>query len=78
MAESRRQQLAIIHRGSCGCSAGRLARAALGVMMRVHPKEPHWYLAAIGSDPTVRGQGFGQVLMRSRLTVAMPNTVRPT
>ena len=36
-------------------------------MKRAHPAEPHWYLAAIGSDPTVRGQGFGQVLMRSRL-----------
>jgi predicted N-acetyltransferase YhbS len=28
---------------------------------------PHWYLAAIGSDPMVRGKGFGQVLMESRL-----------
>mgnify|MGYP003734231121 FL=1 len=32
-----------------------------------HPEEPHWYLAVIGSDPTVRGSGFGQALMRSRL-----------
>jgi GNAT superfamily N-acetyltransferase len=37
------------------------------IMKREHPEEPHWYLAAIGSDPTVRGKGFGQVLMRSRL-----------
>jgi GNAT superfamily N-acetyltransferase len=37
------------------------------LMKRVHPEEPHWYLAAIGSDPTVRGKGFGQALMRSRL-----------
>ncbi|BBX75443.1 GCN5-like N-acetyltransferase [Mycobacterium shinjukuense] len=44
-----------------------LARAVQRVMMRVHPEEPHWYLAAIGSDPPVRGQGFGQALMRSRL-----------
>jgi len=36
-------------------------------MKRVHPEEPHWYLAVIGSDPTVRGKGFGQVLMESRL-----------
>jgi GNAT superfamily N-acetyltransferase len=36
-------------------------------MKRAHPEEPHWYLAVIGSDPTVRGQGFGQALMRSRL-----------
>jgi GNAT superfamily N-acetyltransferase len=44
-----------------------LARGVQEVMKRVHPEEPHWYLAAIGSDPTVRGKGFGQVLMQSRL-----------
>jgi GNAT superfamily N-acetyltransferase len=32
-----------------------------------HPEEPHWYLAIIGSNPTVRGAGFGHALMRSRL-----------
>lgn len=37
------------------------------LMKQVHPEEPHWYLAVIGSDPTVRGAGFGQALMRSRL-----------
>lgn len=42
-------------------------RAVLELMKSVHPEEPHWYLAVIGSDPTVRGQGFGQALMRSRL-----------
>lgn len=36
-------------------------------MKRTHPEEPHWYLAVIGSDPTVRGGGFGQALMRSGL-----------
>jgi ribosomal protein S18 acetylase RimI-like enzyme len=43
------------------------AREVQEVMKRAHPEEPHWYLAAIGSDPSVRGQGFGQALMRSRL-----------
>jgi GNAT superfamily N-acetyltransferase len=42
-------------------------RAVQELMKRVHPEEPHWYLAVIGSDPTVRGKGFGQVLMESRL-----------
>jgi GNAT superfamily N-acetyltransferase len=37
------------------------------VMHAAHPEEPHWYLAVIGSDPTVRGGGFGQALMRSGL-----------
>jgi GNAT superfamily N-acetyltransferase len=37
------------------------------LMKKVHPEEPHWYLAVIGSDPTVRGTGYGHALMRSRL-----------
>ncbi len=36
-------------------------------MERLHPEEPHWYLGFIGSDPAVRGGGFGHALMRSRL-----------
>jgi GNAT superfamily N-acetyltransferase len=44
------------------------ATQALGrVMEQAHPEEPHWYLMVIGSDPSVRGAGFGQALMRSRL-----------
>ncbi|BAX90433.1 GNAT family N-acetyltransferase [Mycobacterium shigaense] len=43
------------------------ARGVQELMKRFHPEEPHWYLAAIGSAPSVRGQGFGQALMRSRL-----------
>jgi GNAT superfamily N-acetyltransferase len=42
-------------------------RAVQELMKRVHPEEPHWYLGVIGSDPSVRGKGFGQVLMQSRL-----------
>jgi GNAT superfamily N-acetyltransferase len=37
------------------------------LMEKHHPHEPHWYLMLIGSDPSVRGAGFGQALMRSRL-----------
>ena len=37
------------------------------LMKEAHPEEPHWYLAVIGSDPAVRGKGFGQALMQSRL-----------
>lgn len=48
---------------------GRLnaARMLNDEMMANHPEEPHWYLAVIGSDPAVRGGGFGAALMRSRL-----------
>jgi GNAT superfamily N-acetyltransferase len=49
-----------------GARSGR-GRAIQELMKRVHPEEPHWYLAVIGSDPPIRGKGFGQVLMRSRL-----------
>jgi GNAT superfamily N-acetyltransferase len=37
------------------------------LMDQHHPEEPHWYLMLIGSDPAVRGAGFGQALMQSRL-----------
>jgi GNAT superfamily N-acetyltransferase len=37
------------------------------IMKEKHPEEPHWYLMLIGTDPTVRGKGYGQLLMRSRL-----------
>jgi GNAT superfamily N-acetyltransferase len=43
------------------------ARDVFEVVKRHHPEEPHWYLAVLGSDTVVRGKGFGQVLMRSRL-----------
>ena len=37
------------------------------IMKKNHPKEPHWYLMLLGTDLTVRGAGFGQALMHSRL-----------
>jgi GNAT superfamily N-acetyltransferase len=46
---------------------GRKLTELLEAMEREHPEEPHWYLATIGSDTRVRGRGFGQALMRSRL-----------
>lgn len=42
-------------------------RQVADLMKERHPEEPHWYLAIIGSDTSVRGKGFGQALMRSRL-----------
>ncbi|MGE2723911.1 GNAT family N-acetyltransferase [Mycolicibacterium pulveris] len=49
-----------------GAAAGR-GRQISELMRQHHPKEPHWYLGVIGSDPTVRGGGFGRALMQSRL-----------
>ncbi len=49
--------------------AGSLRRGLVAeeLMKRRHPEEPHWYLAVIGTDPDVRGEGYGQALMNSRL-----------
>lgn len=66
--QSRRTQLAVlpalIRAFGMRLAAG---RAVSELLDRAHPAEPHWYLAVIGSDPTMRGRGFGQAVMRSRL-----------
>ncbi|BBY82985.1 GNAT family N-acetyltransferase [Mycolicibacterium pulveris] len=49
-----------------GTRAGR-GRQIAELMKQHHPEEPHWYLGVIGSDPSVRGGGFGRALMQSRL-----------
>jgi GNAT superfamily N-acetyltransferase len=49
-----------------GLQVGRGLRMS-ELMKKHHPEEPHWYLGVIGSDPGVRGAGFGQALMKSRL-----------
>jgi GNAT superfamily N-acetyltransferase len=49
---------------------GRNTVGALRLLMEVdalHPKEPHWYLATLGTDPARQGQGVGSALLASRL-----------
>ncbi|MQY11853.1 hypothetical protein SRB5_19720 [Streptomyces sp. RB5] len=51
-------------------AAGRRLAVGFSVvraMEKVHPAEPHWYLALIGTDPGVRGSGHGAALLASRL-----------
>jgi ribosomal protein S18 acetylase RimI-like enzyme len=36
-------------------------------VQRYHPKEPHWYLWAIGVDPRRQGQGLGSALLKHTL-----------
>lgn len=31
---------------------------------RRHPREPHWYLALLATDPTAQGRGVGTALLR--------------
>ncbi|MER6912507.1 GNAT family N-acetyltransferase [Streptomyces sp. NPDC000594] len=47
-----------------------LFRDAVGAAAQHTPQEPHWYLALIGADPAVQGQGQGGALMRSGLAQA--------
>jgi GNAT superfamily N-acetyltransferase len=37
---------------------------------KVHPKDPHWYLQVIGTDPPKQGKGFASLAMRQQLAVA--------
>ena len=37
---------------------GQLAR-----IERAHPREPHWYLAVLGTDPRHQGRGVGPALL---------------
>ena len=32
-------------------------------MDRAHPREPHWYLSVLGTDPTQQGKGVGGALL---------------
>jgi GNAT superfamily N-acetyltransferase len=45
---------------------GRAAQYA-HALENAHPKEPHWYLKAIGVDPGWQGRGVASPLLRSRL-----------
>ena len=40
-----------------------------------HPQKPHWYLQAIGTDPTSQGRGFGGVIIRHQLANADASAV---
>ena len=46
----------------CSSSMGRETPRALDVLNqveKVHPKQPHWYLAVLGTDPEHQGKGVG-------------------
>jgi GNAT superfamily N-acetyltransferase len=34
------------------------------LMESMHPHEPHWYLATLGTDPDMQGKGVGSALLR--------------
>jgi GNAT superfamily N-acetyltransferase len=45
----------------------RVTNSAFSAIARVHPREPHWYLSGLGTDPPAQGTGVGGQLLRSRL-----------
>lgn len=69
--QSTREQLMMLPSFAFGfgprLAMGRRLGELLATMKAQHPEEPHWYLAVIGSDTSVRGKGYGQALMQSRL-----------
>jgi GNAT superfamily N-acetyltransferase len=44
------------------------ALGVLGEMEKIHPKEPHWYLAVLGTATEHQGKGVGSALMAPVLT----------
>jgi ribosomal protein S18 acetylase RimI-like enzyme len=42
-------------------------KAVEDALHRAHPSDPHWYLAALGTDPQAQGTGVGSALVRSGL-----------
>lgn len=36
---------------------------ALQTLERLHPHEPHWYLAQLGTDPSHQGRGLGSAVL---------------
>jgi GNAT superfamily N-acetyltransferase len=41
----------------------------LGQIEKVHPKEPHWYLAVLGTDTAHQGKGIGSALLAPVLAI---------
>jgi GNAT superfamily N-acetyltransferase len=48
----------------------RLGLQLLTEVDKVHPAEPHWYLALLGTDPVAQGSGVGGALLQPALELA--------
>ena len=56
-------ETAAVRDGAARTTALAFAVGGLGQMEKVHPREPHWYLAILGTDPPEQGKGVGGSLM---------------
>jgi ribosomal protein S18 acetylase RimI-like enzyme len=43
--------------------------SAMGALKKAHPKEPHWYLAGLATDPPHQRTGVGTALVTPKLEV---------
>jgi ribosomal protein S18 acetylase RimI-like enzyme len=43
---------------------------AMDFIEKRHPREPHWYLQTIGTDPAMQSKGYGSLVMRHQLAIA--------
>ncbi len=53
-----------------GARNGLKVMSAMDQIEKRHPREPHYYLQAIGTDPAKQGKGFGGIAMRRHLAIA--------
>ena len=53
-----------------GIGRGLRVMTAMEHIEKRHPREPHFYLQAIGTDPAKQGKGFGGIVMRRHLAIA--------
>jgi GNAT superfamily N-acetyltransferase len=49
--------------GALGLSGVRRFVTLMSALKKAHPKEPHWYLMGIGTDPPKQGTGVGTALI---------------
>jgi GNAT superfamily N-acetyltransferase len=56
--------------GLFGVTTGLRVMSIMDTIEKRHPKEPHYYLQAIGTDPAKQGKGYGGVVMRRQLAAA--------
>jgi GNAT superfamily N-acetyltransferase len=47
----------------------RIAGTYLRMILKVHPKELHWYLPLLAVDPSVQGKGAGTLLMNEAVAL---------
>ncbi len=56
--------------GLFGFSGARQVTYVMDIIEKQHPREPHYYLQAIGTDTAKQGKGYGGVVIRRQLASA--------